>query len=91
MHQCSTDINAQCDYCRHMEDNLHLFIQCTRIKNNIWKHYQTILAKLTRQNYTPQQQLFTLNTSNTNKTTTKLRITITQKIIHEISQSHNNY
>ena len=50
-----------------------------------------ILTKLTGQNYTPQQHLFTLNTSNTNKTTTKLRITITQKIIYEISQSHNNY
>ena len=45
MHKCSKDNNPNCDYCGHTEDNLHLFIQCTRIKN-IWKHYQTILTKL---------------------------------------------
>ena len=73
-----------------MEDNLHLFIQCTRIKN-IWKYYQRILTKLTGQNCTPQQHLFTINTSNTNKNTTKLRTTIIQIIIFEIWQSRNNY
>ena len=53
MHKCSKDNNPNWDYCGHTEDNLHLFIQCTRIKN-IWKHYQTILTKLTGQSYTPQ-------------------------------------
>ena len=86
----SRDINPQCDYCRHTEDNLHLFIQCARIRN-IWKHYQTILTKLTAQSYTPQQHILTLNTSNTNKNTTKLRISIIQIIIYEIWQSRNNY
>ena len=62
----SRDINPQCDYCRHTEDNLHLFIQCARIRN-IWKHYQTILTKLTAQNYTPQQHILTLNTSITHQ------------------------
>ena len=89
MYKCSRDINPQCDYCGHTEDNLHLFIQCAKIRN-IWKHYQTILTKLTAQNYTPQQHILTLNTSNTNKNTTKLRITIIQ-IIYDIWQSRNNY
>ena len=53
MHKCSRDNNPKCDYFGHTEDDLHLFIQCSRIKN-IWKHYQTILTKLTGQNYTPQ-------------------------------------
>ena len=88
-HKCSSDINPQCDYCGHTEDNLHLFIQCARIRN-IWKHYQTILTKLTAQSYTPQQHILTLNTSNTNKNTTKLRITIIQ-IIYETWQSRNYY
>ena len=29
MHKCSKNNNQNCDYCGHMEDNLHLFIQCT--------------------------------------------------------------
>ena len=49
--KCSRDINPQCNFCGRMEDNLHLFIQCIRIKS-IWKHYQTILTKLIGQNYT---------------------------------------
>ena len=44
MRKCSRDINPQCDYCGQPEDNLYLFIQCTRIRN-IWKQYQTILTK----------------------------------------------
>ena len=83
MHKCSRDINPQWDFCGHMEDNLHLFIQCTRTKS-IWKHYQTMLTKLTGQNYTPQQYLLTLNTPYTYKNTTKLRMTIIQIIIFEI-------
>ena len=62
MHKCSKNSNPKCNYCGHNEDNLHLFIQCTRIKN-IWKHFQTILQKLTGQNHTPKQQL--LNIPNT--------------------------
>ena len=90
MNKCSTDINPQCDHCGEPEDNLHLFIQCIRIRN-IWKHYQTILTKLTGKNYTPQQHILTLNTLTTNKNTTKLIITIIQIIIYEIWQSRNNY
>ena len=90
MNKCSTDINPQCDHCEEPEDNLHLFIQCIRIRN-IWKHYQTILTKLTGKNYTPQQHILTLNTLTTNKNTTKLIITIIQIIIYEIWQSRNNY
>ena len=56
--------------------NLHLFIHCTRIRK-IWKHYQTILSKLTGQHYNPQKYLFTLTDPNTNKYITKLTITIT--------------
>ena len=89
MHKCSRDINPQCHYCEHTEDNLHLFIQCVTIRN-IWKHYQTILTKLTRQSYTPQPHILTLDTSNTNKNATKLRITI-KIIICEIWPSCNNY
>ena len=88
MHKCSRDINPQCNYCGQPEDNLHLFTQCVRIRN-IWKHYQTILTKLTGKNYSPQQHLLTLNTLNTNKNTTKLTITIIQIITYEIWQSCN--
>ena len=90
MRKCSRDINPQCDYCGQPEDNLYLFIQCTRIRN-IWKQYQTILTKLTGKNYTPQQHILTRNTLNTNKNNTKLTITIMQIIIYEIWQSRNNY
>ena len=48
IHECPKDINPNCHYWGHTEDNLHLFIQCTLIKN-IWKHYQAILTKLTGQ------------------------------------------
>lgn len=88
MHKCSKDNNPKCNYYGHNEDNLHLFIQCTRIKN-IWKHFQTILQKLTGQNYTPQQHL--LNIPNTNKNTNKLTITIIQAVLFEIWQSRNNH
>ena len=89
MHKCSKDNNPNCYYCEHTEHNLHLSIQCTRIKN-IWKHYQTILTKLTGQSYTPQQQLFNINMPNTNKNTAKLTITIIQIILFEIWQCCNN-
>ena len=89
MHKCSKDKNPNCDYCGFTEDNLYLFIQCTLIKN-IWKHYQTILTKLTGQNYIPQQHLFILNTSNTNKNIVKLTTTIIKIILFEIWQSRNN-
>ena len=90
MHKCSKNNNPNCDYCGRTEDNLHLFIQCTRIKN-IWKHYQTILTKLTGQSYTPLQHLFTINIPNTNQNTAKLKTTIIQIILLEIWQSRNNY
>ena len=88
MHKCSRDSNPKCDYCGHTEVNLHLFIQCSRIKN-IWKHYQTMLTKLTGQNYTPQQHL--LHTPHISKNTNKLTATIIQVIIFEIWQSRNNH
>ena len=66
MHKCSRDNNPSCDYCGYTQE-------CTRIKN-IWKHYQTILTKLTGQNYTQQQYLFTPNIPDINKITTKLII-----------------
>ena len=90
MHKCSRNINPQCNYCGQPEDNLHLFTQCVRIRN-IWKHYQTILTKLTGKNDTPQQHILTLNTLNTNKKTAKLTRTIIQIITYEIWQSRNNY
>ena len=91
MHKCSKENNPNCDYCGRTEDNLHLFTHCTRIKN-IWKHYQTILTKLTGQSYTSQQHLFTINIPNTNKNTAKLTTTIIiQIILFEIWQSRNNY
>ena len=89
MHKCSRDYKPNCEYCRLTEDNLHLFIHCTRIKK-IWKHYQRILKKLTGQHYSPQQYLFTLNVPNTNKYITKVTITIIQIILFEIWKSRNN-
>ena len=89
MRKCSKYINPNCDYCGHTEDNLHLFIQCTRIKN-IWKHYQAILTKLIGQSQTPQQHLFNINIPNANKNKAKLTITIIQIILFEIWQSPSN-
>ena len=41
MHKCSRDYNPNCEFCGLTEDNLHLFIHCTRIKKsgNITKQY----------------------------------------------------
>ena len=75
MLKCWTENNPNCEYCGFTED--------------IWKHYQTILAKLAGQKYTPQQYLF-LNTQNTNKNNVKLTTTIIQIILFEIWQSSNN-
>ena len=52
MHKCSSEHNPNCEYCGLNEDNIQLFINCRRIKK-MWKHYQTILKKLTGQHYTP--------------------------------------
>ena len=43
MLKCSRDYNTNCQYCRLTEDNLHLFIHCTRMKKcgNITKQYLT--------------------------------------------------
>ena len=88
MHKCPRDINPQCRNCGQPQDNPHPFIQRARIRNT-WRHYQTILTKLTGKNDTPQQHILTLNTLNTNKNTTKL--TIIQIITYAIWQSRNNY
>ena len=63
------------DYIKNQNKNI------TQIKLDTKNIYQNIL----------QQHLFTINTSNTNKNITKLRITVIQIIIFEIWQSRNNY
>ena len=42
IHKYSRDNNPNCEYCRLAEDNLHLFIHCTRIKcgNNIKQYFK---------------------------------------------------
>ena len=89
MHKWARDINPKCDYCRQTEDNIHLFIQCPRIKN-IWTHYQSTLAKLTGKNHNTEQHLLTLSVNKLNKDTTKLTLTIIQIMIYEIYESRNN-
>ena len=87
MHKCTQYINLKCNYCQNIENNLHLFTQCPRI-NKILAYYQTHLTKLTGQKNSPQQHLLTLSA---NKHTTKLILTIVQRIIYEIWTSRNNH
>ena len=87
MHKCTRNINPECDYCR--QDNIHLFIQCPRIKN-IWTYYRSTLTKLTGKNHNTEQHLLTLSVNKLNKHTTKLTLTTIQIIIHEIWESRNN-
>ena len=89
MNKCSKETDPKCNYCKQNEENIHLFIQCIRIKN-IWKYYQTILQKLTGRNYNPEQYLLTLSVDKLNKNTTKLTLTIIQIIIFEIWTTRNN-
>ena len=89
MHKCSNDSNPNCDYCGLTEGNLYLFTKCSRIQK-IWTHYQTIPTKLIGKTFTSQQNLLTLNVTNTNKHIRKLTLTIIQIILFEIWQPRNN-
>ena len=83
------DINPKCNYCQHVENNIHLFTECPRI-NKIWAHYQPYLTKMTGNKNSPQQHILTLSVRKQNKHTTKLILTIIQIIIHEIWTTRNN-
>ena len=89
MHKCTRSINLEGDYCRQTEDNIHLFIQCPRIKN-IWAYYQSTMTKLTGKNHNTEHHLLTLSVNKLNKHTTKLTLTIIQIIIYEIWESRNS-
>ena len=89
MHKYSKENNPNCDYCRLLEDNLHLFTKCSRIQQ-IWTQYQPVLTKLIGKTYTPTQHLLTLNVENVNKETKKLTLTIIQIILYEIWETRNN-
>ena len=43
MHKCTHDIKPNCDYCKQVESNIHLFPTCPRI-NQIWTNYQPTLT-----------------------------------------------
>ena len=89
MHKCTRNINPECDYCRQIEVNIHLFIQCLRIKD-IWVFYQPTLTKLMGKNYNTEHHLLTLSVNKLSKHTTKLTLTIIQIITYEIWESRNN-
>lgn len=89
MHKCTRNINPECDYCRQIEVNIHLFIQCLRIKD-IWAFYQPTLTKLMGKNYNTEHHLLTLSVNKLSKHTTKLTLTIIQIITYEICESRNN-
>ena len=89
MYKCSKNINPNCEHCGLSEDNLHLFIKCTRI-SKVWKHYQPLLTKLLRKSHTPLQYTLTISIISTHKHTIKLTLTIIQLILFEICQSRNN-
>ena len=78
-----TGLTPTCDYCNIKEDNIHLFTTCTRVKK-IWKYFQPTYEKLIKQQYTPQQHMFTLSAINLNSKNKKLILTLTQLIMYEI-------
>ena len=90
MHKCTYHIKPNCDYCKQIEDNIHLFHKCPRI-SRIWTNYQPTLTKLTNTQNEPEQHILTLSTINQNKLTTKLLLTIIQIILYEIWTARNNY
>ena len=90
MHKCTHDVKPNWDYCRQIENNLHLFITCPRIKK-IWTDYQPFLTKLTNTQNKPEEHILTLSTAKQNKPTTKLLLTIIQIILYEICTTRNNY
>ena len=84
-----TGLTPTCDYCNIKEDNIHLFTTSTQAKK-IWQYFQSTYEKLTKQQYTPQQHIFTLSANNLNSKNKKLMLVLTQLIIHEIWTSRNN-
>ena len=90
MHKCTHDVKPNCDYCKQIENNIHLFITCPRIKQ-IWTDYQPVLTKFTNIQNKPEEHILTLSTANQNESTTKLLLTITQVILYEIWTTRNNY
>ena len=79
----TTDLTPNCNYCNKIEDNIHLFKTCDRIRK-IWAYFQPYCRQLTKRNYTPQQHLFILTSNNINFKTKKLILILTQIIIYEI-------
>ena len=47
MHKCTHDVKPNYDYCKQVENNIHLFATCPRI-NQIWTNYQPTLTNLTK-------------------------------------------
>ena len=90
MHKCTDDVKPSSDYCRQIENNVHLFITCPRIKK-IWTDYHTIPTKLTNIQNKSEEHILMLSTTNQNKPTTKLLLTIIQIILYEIWTTRNNY
>ena len=84
-----TGLTPTCDYCNIKEDNIHLFTTSTQAKK-IWQYFQSTYEKLTKQQYTPQQHIFTLSANNLNSKNKKLMLVLTQLIIHETWTSRNN-
>ena len=83
-----TGTTSLCDYCRNLEDNIHLFTTCNKIKK-IWTHFQPTYKKLAKRQYTLQQHIFTLSTNNLDTKNKKLTVTLTQIIMCEIWISRN--
>ena len=90
MHKCTHDVKPNCDYCRQVENNMHLFVTCPRM-NQIWTDYQAILTKLINIQNKSEEQILTLSTANQNKSTTKLLLTIIQIILYKLWTRRNNY
>ena len=84
-----TGLTPTCDYCNIKDDNIHLCTTCTRVKK-IWKYFQPTYEKPTKQQYIPQQHIFTLRANNLNPKDKKLIPTLTQLIMYEIWTSRNN-
>ena len=90
MHKCTHEVKRNCDYCKQVEDNIHLLVKGPRICQ-IWANYQPTLNKLTNRQNKPEQHILTLSTINQNKFTTKLLLTVTQIILYKIWTTRNNY
>ena len=84
-----TGLTPSCDYCNIKEDNIRLFTTCTPVKK-VWKYFQPTYEKLTKQQYTPQQHIFTLSANSLNSKNKKLILTLTQLIMYKICTSRNN-